>query len=71
MDDVCHNSFDVAIPLCAVKCTMPGGSLPCSSVGNEHAPSSLTLGTNHATHLQANEASSVLQVTFHMHVDML
>ena len=53
MDDVCHNSFDVAIPLCRVKCAMLSGSFPCSGVGDKHTPSSLTLGANHATHLQA------------------
>ena len=52
MDDVCHNSFDVAIPLCMVKRTVLSGSFPCSGVGYEHAPSSLTLGANHTTHLQ-------------------
>ena len=53
MDDVCHNSFDVPVPLCVVKRAMLSGSFSCSGMGDEHTPSSLTLGTNHTTHLQA------------------
>ncbi len=51
VDDLCHNSPDVATSLCCVKCAMTCRSLACSRVGREDAPPTFTLGADHATHL--------------------
>lgn len=62
MDDVCHNSFDVPIPLCVVKCAMLSRSFPCPSMGDKDTPSSLTLGTNYTTHLQAMKKAQLCRL---------
>lgn len=51
MDDIRHNSTDVAIALSGIELAELGNSFPVRVVGLEDAAIALTLGTDDATHL--------------------
>ena len=51
VNDVLHNTLDVAISFGIVDGSEPGGSLPVFRVRHEDWTSSFTLSTNHTTHV--------------------
>lgn len=51
VDDVGDDSFQVPIALAEVEGAEPGGAFPVVGVGSENGPCSLTLSSDHTTHL--------------------
>ena len=52
MNDLRHHPLDVPVALCCVQLPMLGRSLPEPGVGCENTPTTLSLGSNHPSHLQ-------------------
>lgn len=52
VNDVCDDSLDVTVTLCGIKTPEASLSLPVGGVGPEDRPTTLTLCSNYAPHLQ-------------------
>ena len=59
MNDVCDDSLDVTVALCGIKTPEASLSLPVGGVGPEDRPTTLTLCSNYAPHLQKTRQVNV------------